>query len=74
MKDEAGNVNINWKFFVVSVVVVGAVYVLLYIGSTKIAPVLIVLGYILTCLSLTPFKKGERNDDPRKKANKEEKN
>ena len=74
MKEEAGNVNINWKCFVVSVIVVVAGYLLLYIGSTKIAPVLIVLGYILTGLSLTPFKKGDRNDDPRKKADKEEKN
>ena len=58
-KNNVNEPDINWKFFAASVLVVIAGYVLLYLGSTRIAPVLIVLGYILTGFSLTPFKKGE---------------
>ena len=66
MKEKGNHIpQINWKLFVLCVAIVILGYILLYFGSTKIAPVLIVVGYILTGLTLTPFKKEEKENGKR---------
>jgi hypothetical protein len=65
MEEREDKYKINWKIFFICVGIIVIGYVLLYFGSTSIAPFLIVIGYILTGISLLPGK--EKNQDVREK-------
>ena len=68
MEKRQDEYKINWKIFFICVGIIIIGYVLLYLGSTSIAPFLIVIGYILTGISLLPAKQEEKkHDKPKEK-------